>query len=77
MIYKGHVENGVIVLDEPVTLGEGTQVAIEVTGTIAEEAPWSPQSRYAIYRPLIGRLKDIPEDWSENHDRYLGEQHST
>ena len=30
MTYRGHVENGLVVLDEPVELTEGTQVRIEV-----------------------------------------------
>lgn len=30
MTYKGHTENGVIVLDDPVSLKNGLKVAVEV-----------------------------------------------
>jgi hypothetical protein len=30
MTYRGHVKNGQVMLDEPVSLAEGTQVSIQV-----------------------------------------------
>ena len=62
MNYRGHVENGVVVLDEPVKLPEGTQVRVELAG---------PQST-----TLAERLKDVigiidgPADLAEQHDHY-------
>jgi len=38
MTYKGHVQNGVVVLDEPVNLTEGTRVRIEVLHEAPSEA---------------------------------------
>jgi hypothetical protein len=65
MIYRGHVQNGLIVLDEKVTLPEGTvvlveQVVLENGKRIAER-----------YKNLIGIVLDMPIDMSENHDLYI------
>lgn len=75
MPYIGHVKNGVIVLDEPVTLEEGSTVAVEVTGPDDGAGESRRQSRYARYREFIGALDDMPEDWADNHDPYLREHH--
>ena len=75
MPYKGHVEKGVIVLDDPVVLEDGTSVAIEVTGRPADSAQSSPKLRHARYESLIGSLEDMPGDWAEGHDMYLRGQH--
>ncbi len=34
MTYKGHIENGSIVLDEPATLREGARVQIELIDSV-------------------------------------------
>jgi len=63
MTYRGHVENGVIVLDEPAELPEGASVRVE----IAEEQEGST---------LAERLRDVigigegPPDLAEHHDHY-------
>ena len=62
MTYRGHVENGVVVLDEPVKLPEGARVRVELA---------SPQPA-----TLAERLKDVigiiegPPDLAEQHDHY-------
>ena len=77
MPYRGHVEDGVIVLDEPLAIEYGTAVDVEVTprGTDAPEP--LPNALYERYRPFIGALDGMPEDWAENHDKYLREQHGS
>ena len=77
MPYKGHVENGVIVLDEPAALEDGTAVDVEVAGRRADAAEPLQNSLYERYRPFIGTLDGMPEDWAENHDKYLREQHGS
>lgn len=79
MTLAGHVKNGVIVLDEPMALAEGLAVEVHL-GTL--EAQRSPSERVTMatkrmdrYRHLIGALDGQPEDWSENHDKYLRELH--
>lgn len=72
MTYKGHVENGIIVLDEPVMLEEGTTVEVAILGkqpsTAVLDTNGSNRERYAS---LFGVLDDMPADWSERHDGYL------
>lgn len=77
MPYKGHVRNGVIVLDEPVSLEEGTAVAVQVMERHTQPANASAHSRYERYYSLIGALDSMPVDWAENHDKYLREQHGS
>jgi len=42
MTYKGHVQNGMVVLDEPVSLTEGARVRIEVLQE-AQPEPLHPE----------------------------------
>jgi hypothetical protein len=77
MPYKGHVKNGVIVLDAPVALEEGTEVAVEVVHVCQESGDGDKKARFERYEPLIGALDNMPADWSESHDKYLREQHRT
>jgi len=65
MTYKGHVENGVIVLDEPVPLQEGTKVRVEPDEsgrelTLAERL-----------KDVIGIVKGLPPDFAAQHDHYI------
>jgi hypothetical protein len=76
MVYTGHVENGAIVLDEPTDLPEGAVVKIELNipqpGQAGKESvPTLAESLASV----IGKAEGLPEDWSENHDKYLQEEH--
>ena len=64
MSYRGHVENGTIVLDEPAALQEGAEVRIEVI---------QPQERTLAERfaPFVGCLDGLPEDLAAQHDHYV------
>jgi len=76
MTYKGHVENGKVVFDEPAPLAEGTRVRIEVTREVSEiESSEKAPSLAERLASVIGTAEGLPEDWSENHDRYLREEH--
>jgi hypothetical protein len=57
MVYRGHVENGVILLDEPAFLPDGAEVRVELADSGA-----SAGSRAAIEREL-DRLASLPENW--------------
>ena len=75
MTYKGHVENGVIIVDDPVRLDEGTEVVIQVAEQPARPAGQvHSKSRFEPYEALIGVLEDMPSDWADEHDRYLRDQ---
>ena len=75
MAYKGHVENGVIVLDEPMSLPEGAAVRVELA--VIEEAEDAEAIPTLAERlaSVIGKAEGLPADWSENHDKHLREEH--
>jgi len=66
MTYRGHVKNGQIAFDEPITLPEGAEVQVEVTQT--------PTEQPTIWEELLelsGKAEGLPPDMAENHDHYL------
>ena len=66
MTYLGHVENGVVILDQPIDLPEGTRVRVELT-------PVTPAKSTLGQRLLdfAGKAQDLPPDAARNVDRYL------
>ncbi|OQC04040.1 MAG: hypothetical protein BWX80_02617 [Candidatus Hydrogenedentes bacterium ADurb.Bin101] len=75
MTYKGHVQNGAIVLDEPVNLPDGAIVSLEIA--MLENVGDNPQVPTLAERlaSVIGKAEGLPADWSENHDAYLRKAH--
>jgi hypothetical protein len=65
MVYRGHVRNGLVVLDQEVSLPEGTEVRVE---PIVSEEPGTLADRF---RDVIGTVSDLPVDMAENHDHYI------
>jgi len=70
MTYTGHVENGAIVLDEPVALPDGAAVKIELAALEENDAMAIPTLSERL-ASVIGKAEGLPADWSENHDAYL------
>lgn len=68
MTYRGHIEKGLVVFDEPISLPEGTPVQIEVLGKPEEKPIPTLLERL---QPIIGQAKGLPPDASINHDHYL------
>jgi predicted DNA-binding antitoxin AbrB/MazE fold protein len=66
MSFKGHVQNGVVVLDEPASLPEGSEVRVELADIEGQLA----SLREGLLK-FSGIVDDLPEDLSENHDFYL------
>lgn len=62
MGFSGRVKGGIVVLDDPIALPEGTRVRVELESrrTLAER-----------FRDVIGIAADLPEDLAKNHDHYL------
>jgi hypothetical protein len=63
MSLEGHIENGVVVFDQAVSLPNGTPVRVEVVTsgkTLAER-----------FHNVIGAATDLPEDMAKHHDHYL------
>ena len=64
--YRGHVENGVVVLDEPAPLADGVEVRVEPV-----QQPDRFQSLREGLMRLAGTVKDMPADMARNHDHYI------
>ena len=71
LVYRGRVENGLIRLEGPVTLPEGTVVCVEIaTPALGGESEAGSVSLYERLKPVIGAAKCLPEDASVNVDHY-------
>ncbi|HUT34034.1 MAG TPA: hypothetical protein VNE39_11165 [Planctomycetota bacterium] len=73
MTYRGRVQDGVVVLDEPAALPDGTVVSVQAVSR-AKRASGQAEQRPTLYerlKPIIGKAKGLPADFSVNHDHYL------
>ena len=71
MAYRGHIENGTVVLDEPVALPEGAKVEIallESPEAISDDT--LIPSLYERLESVIGIAEGLPADFAANHDHY-------
>jgi hypothetical protein len=66
MVYRGHVQNGVVVLDEMPNLPEGAEVQVAVVVPGAEESTLGSR-----LMKFAGTLEGLPSDLARNHDHYL------
>lgn len=72
MTYPGHVQNGAVVLDEPVCLPEGAKVTVALAENSASfEDESDMPSLYDQFQAFIGTAEGLPEDLAANHDHYL------
>lgn len=67
MTYRGHIENGVVVMDEQCAIPDGTVVSIEPITDIQDQY----RSLSEGLLRLAGTITDMPPDMSVNHDHYL------
>jgi hypothetical protein len=73
MTHRGRVKNGVVVLDNPEALPEGTEVSVRPVRSAASRA----KNRKQKATPgkgllkLAGKAKGLPPDASRNLDHYL------
>ena len=65
MMYKGHVEDGAVVFDEPVSLPEGTKVRVE-----PDQSPRELTLAERL-KDVIGIVKGLPPDFAAQHDHYI------
>lgn len=65
MTVKGHVRDGVIVLDEPMELPNGAEVRVELPPP-GRSLTWAER-----FKDVIGTVDDLPTDMAKNHDHYL------
>ena len=70
MSYRGHVENGVVVLDEPIALPEGAPVQVDLVGG-KNRMEESGTTLYERLKSVIGTARGLPPDAAMNVDHYL------
>ena len=73
MVYRGHVKNGVVVLDSSVSLPDGAEVRVELLAAEAE-GPMLDQEGCTLGQKLMkyaGRAVGLPADAADQHDHYL------
>jgi len=69
MTYKGHVKNGVVVLDDAVQLPEGAVVEVSLRAAVPPA-----DSRSSVWEKLLqmaGSVEGLPADIARQHDHYL------
>jgi predicted DNA-binding antitoxin AbrB/MazE fold protein len=73
MTYLGHCENGVIKLNDGVTIAEGAVVRVEVLASneAEEQSAPAPRTLAERYKSIIGKAKGLPADFAEQHDHYI------
>lgn len=72
MTYRGHVENGVVILDPRADLPDGAEVEVYLVeaaddGRVDDEGP----TLYERLKHLAGKAEGLPPDAAINHDHYL------
>lgn len=65
MKYRGHIQNGAVVLDDQVELPDGTEVRVEPV-TVTARRTLAEQ-----FANVIGSAPDLPPDMAEQHDHYI------
>ncbi len=72
MVYRGHVKNGVVILDPPVALPDGAEVRVELLPAETEGPLLDEQGRTLGQKLMkyAGRAVDLPEDAAGQHDHY-------
>lgn len=73
MTYRGRVKNGVVVLDRPGDLADGTEVSVRpLKDRKAVSKPLKrPRTVAERMGRLVGCLEGLPSDLADNHDHYL------
>jgi hypothetical protein len=72
MTHRGKMTNGVVVLEDPKAIPEGTPVTVRpLKGGERSRKGRRPRSLYERLKPFIGIADDLPSDISANHDHYL------
>lgn len=72
MTYRGHIENGVVVLDPPADLPDGVTVEVHVVPEPNDEDPAGEgPTLYERLKDVAGKAEGLPPDAAINHDHYL------
>jgi hypothetical protein len=72
MTYRGHVKNGVVVLEHKARLAEGTAVRVEpLKKVVRRKKIQNGQTLGARLMKFAGTAKGLPRDMARNHDHYI------
>lgn len=72
---RGYVRNGVVVLDEPAPLPEGSRVEVSLLPQVNEAgARGGREGKRQALMKYAGACSDLPEDAATNLEQYLNEQ---
>lgn len=70
MVFRGKVQNGVVVFEKGVALPDGTDVRVEPfvrAEGVAVEGPTLAEQ----FADVIGTVPELPPDMAAQHDHYL------
>jgi hypothetical protein len=70
MILEGTISQGMIVLDRPTELPEGTRVQVTITPLPGISTECSPTLAERLLKHA-GTVTDLPADMAEQHDHYI------
>ena len=70
MSFTGHVQNGVVVFDQPVPLAEGTAVEVAVREGFESGVDGKP-TLWERLKEVAGKAEGLPADASVRVDHYL------
>jgi len=68
---EGVVRGGVVILDAPAALADGTRVTVVPTAPLNGNAMPAIGSTAQILLKYVGVGDTLPEDMARNHDHYL------
>lgn len=71
MVYRGHVENGVIRLEDAPALPEGAEVEVHLLSENTSGEEFDVPSVCQALRDFVGKAEGLPPDASINLDHYL------
>ena len=72
MVFRGHVENGVIRLESPLALPEGAEVEVRLLqGALPRQEETKIPNLYEQLKDFVGKADGLPPDASVNLDHYL------
>jgi hypothetical protein len=74
MTYRGKVSRGVVILDNPAALPEGTLVEVQPTHEPGGQGSGGSQEVKDLREMLLrwaGKARGLPPDMARNHDHYI------
>ncbi len=72
MTYRGRVEGGSIILEQPATLPEGAVVEVRLLNDSLPEGQSLERSSLAErLKDVVAKARGLPPDAAMNHDHYL------